>query len=92
MLITKSESGARKVWYALQRLGIVSVVSRQRNRGFKEGHIFRVIVRGGVEDLRKFYESVPLNNAKRRRHSRPSWRTGRSIAGTMFIVYQFQAR
>ncbi len=32
-MITKSESGARKVWYALQRLGIVSVVSRQRNRG-----------------------------------------------------------
>lgn len=65
MLITKSESGARRVWYALQRLGIISTVSRQKNRGFKEGYIFRVIVRG-VEDLKKFYKLIPLQNAKRK--------------------------
>ncbi|AMM53862.1 ATPase, T2SS/T4P/T4SS family [Pyrococcus kukulkanii] len=62
VLTTKSENLARKVWYALQRLGIISTVSRVKNRGYKKGVIFRVIVRG-VEDLIKFYNSVPLRHS-----------------------------
>lgn len=66
ILSTKSEEGARKVWYALQRLGIISIVSKQRNRGFKEGYIFRVTV-SGVRDLKKFHNLIPLRNSKRRK-------------------------
>ncbi len=65
ILTTKSESAARKIWYALQRLGIISTVSKVRNRGFKEGHIFRVIV-SGVEDLKKFDSLIPLSHSRKR--------------------------
>lgn len=65
ILTTKSESAARKIWYALQRLGIISTVSRVRNRGFKEGHIFRVII-SSVEDLKKFDALIPLSHSRKR--------------------------
>ncbi|WP_048150524.1 ATPase, T2SS/T4P/T4SS family [Palaeococcus ferrophilus] len=64
VLTTRSESAARKVWYALQRLGIISTVSRVRNRGFKEGMIFRVTI-SGVEDLGKFYRLIPLRHSRK---------------------------
>jgi len=80
MLITKSESGARKIWYALQRLGIISTVSKQKNRGFKEGYIFRVIVRD-IEDLKKFYELIPLQNAKRKEELRKIIENKKSYRG-----------
>lgn len=53
ILIIKSESVVRKIWYVFQRFGIISIVFRVRNRGFKEGYIFRVII-SSVEDLKKF--------------------------------------
>nr|WP_206205868.1 ATPase, T2SS/T4P/T4SS family [Thermococcus sp. Bubb.Bath] len=65
ILTTKSESAARKVWYALQRLGIISTVSRVKNRGFKESPIFRVIV-SGVEDLKKFDSLIPISHSRKR--------------------------
>ncbi len=65
ILTTKSENAARKVWYALQRLGIISTVTRVKNRGFKEGYIFRVTV-SGVEDLRKFRSLIPLRHSRKR--------------------------
>ncbi|WP_456422287.1 ATPase, T2SS/T4P/T4SS family [Thermococcus sp.] len=65
ILTTKSENLARKVWYALQRLGIVSTVSRVKNRGYKEGVIFRVTVRG-VDDLIRFNRSVPLMHSRKK--------------------------
>ncbi|WP_042698217.1 ATPase, T2SS/T4P/T4SS family [Thermococcus sp. PK] len=65
ILATKSENVARKIWYALQRLGIISTVSRVKNRGFKEGEIFRVII-SGVEDLTKFAKFIPLRHSRKR--------------------------
>ncbi len=65
VLTTKSENAARKVWYALQRLGIISTVTRVKNRGFKEGYIFRVTV-SGVEDLKKFRSLIPLRHSRKR--------------------------
>ena len=65
ILTTKSENLARKVWYALQRLGIISTVSRVKNRGYKEGVIFRVTVRG-VDDLIRFNRSVPLMHSRKK--------------------------
>ncbi|ACS32699.1 ATPase, T2SS/T4P/T4SS family [Thermococcus gammatolerans] len=65
VLTTRSENLARKVWYALQRLGIISTVSRVKNRGYKEGVIFRVTVRG-VEDLIRFHRSIPLRHSRKR--------------------------
>jgi len=61
-LITKSESGARKIWHALQRLGIISTVSRHGNGN----HTFRVMIRG-IENLKRFYENIPINNTKRKK-------------------------
>nr|WP_240910723.1 ATPase, T2SS/T4P/T4SS family [Thermococcus sp. MV11] len=65
VLTTRSENLARKVWYALQRLGIISTVSRVRNRGYKEGVIFRVTV-SGIEDLRRFHSLVPLRHSAKK--------------------------
>ncbi|NJE61822.1 secretion system protein [Thermococcus sp. 21S7] len=65
VLTTRSENLARKVWYALQRLGIISTVSRVKNRGCKEGIIFRVTVRG-VDDLIRFHRSIPLRHSKKK--------------------------
>ncbi|NJE02038.1 ATPase, T2SS/T4P/T4SS family [Thermococcus sp. JdF3] len=65
ILTTKSENLARKVWYALQRLGIISTVSRVRNKGYKEGVTFRVTVRG-VDDLIRFNRSVPLRHSRKK--------------------------
>ncbi|WP_297463695.1 ATPase, T2SS/T4P/T4SS family [Thermococcus sp.] len=65
ILTTKSENAARKVWYALQRLGIISTVTRVKKGGFKEGYIFRVTV-SGVEDLRKFRSLIPLRHSGKR--------------------------
>jgi len=65
ILVTKSENVARKIWYALQRLGIISTVSRVKNKGFKEGEIFRVII-SGVDDLAKFARSIPLHHSRKR--------------------------
>ncbi len=65
VLTTKSESAARKVWYALQRLGIISTVTRVKNKGFKEGYVFRVTI-SGVEDLRKFRSLIPLRHSRKR--------------------------
>lgn len=65
ILTTRSENLARKVWYALQRLGIISTVSRVKNRGYKEGIIFRVTVRG-VDDLIKFHRYIPLRHSRKR--------------------------
>ncbi|WP_175060060.1 ATPase, T2SS/T4P/T4SS family [Thermococcus sp. 2319x1] len=65
VLVTKSENAARKIWYALQRLGIISTVSRVKNREFKEGEIFRVII-GGIEDLTKFAKFIPLRHSRKR--------------------------
>jgi len=65
ILTTKSENLARKVWYALQRLGIISTVSRVRNKGYKEGVIFRVAVRG-VGDLIRFNRLVPLRHSMKK--------------------------
>ncbi|WP_297489098.1 ATPase, T2SS/T4P/T4SS family [Thermococcus sp.] len=65
VLTTKSENAARKVWYALQRLGIISTVTRIKNKGFKEGYIFRVTI-SGVEDLRKFRSLIPLRHSRKR--------------------------
>ncbi len=64
ILATKSENVARKIWYALQRLGIISTVSRVKNRGFKKGEIFRITI-SGVEDLRKFKSLIPLHHSKK---------------------------
>ncbi|MPW38790.1 secretion system protein [Thermococcus sp. 101 C5] len=64
ILTTKSENAARKIWYALQRLGIISTVSRVKNRGFKKGEIFRITI-SGVEDLRKFKSLIPLHHSKK---------------------------
>jgi flagellar protein FlaI len=65
VLKTRSENLARKVWYALQRLGIMSTVSRVRNRGYKEGVMFRVTVRG-VENLVRFHRSIPLMHSRKK--------------------------
>ncbi|HDZ36209.1 MAG TPA: secretion system protein [Thermococcus sp.] len=65
VLTTRSENLARKVWYALQRLGIISTVSRVKNRGYKEGAIFRVTVRG-IDDLLKFYRCIPLRHSRKK--------------------------
>ncbi|MDV3103793.1 ATPase, T2SS/T4P/T4SS family [Thermococcus waiotapuensis] len=62
VLTTKSENAARKVWYALQRLGIISTVTRVKN---KEGNIFRVTI-SGIEDLRKFRSLIPLRHSRKR--------------------------
>lgn len=64
ILTTKSENAARKIWYALQRLGIISTVSRVKNRGFKEGEVFRISV-SGVEDLKKFAKLIPLHHSRK---------------------------
>ncbi|ACS91006.1 ATPase, T2SS/T4P/T4SS family [Thermococcus sibiricus] len=65
ILTTKSENAARKIWYALQRLGIISTVSRVKNRGFKDGEIFRITI-SGVEDLKKFAKLIPLHHSRKR--------------------------
>ena len=65
ILTTRSENLARKVWYALQRLGIISTVSRVKNRGYREGIIFRVTIRG-VDDLIKFHRHIPLRHSRKR--------------------------
>ncbi|CAD5245342.1 ATPase, T2SS/T4P/T4SS family [Thermococcus camini] len=65
ILTTRSENLARKVWYALQRLGIVSTVSRVKNKGYKDSLIFRVTVRG-VDDLIRFNRSVPLMHSRKK--------------------------
>lgn len=65
VLVTKSETVARKIWYVLQRLGIISTVSRVKSRGFKEGELFRVII-SGVEDLAKFAKFIPLRHSRKR--------------------------
>ncbi|WP_297500881.1 ATPase, T2SS/T4P/T4SS family [Thermococcus sp.] len=65
VLTTKSENAARKIWYALQRLGIISTVTRIKNKGFKEDYIFRVTI-SGVEDLRKFRSMVLLRHSRKR--------------------------
>lgn len=65
ILTTKSENVARKIWYALQRLGIISTVSRVKNRGFKKGEIFRITI-SGVEDLTKFAKFIPLRHSRKR--------------------------
>ncbi|ASJ01959.1 secretion system protein [Thermococcus profundus] len=80
IITTKSESAARKIWYAFQRLGIISTVSRVKNRGFKEGTIFRVIVRG-VEDLRKFESLIPLSHSRKREKLRRILREKRPYRG-----------
>lgn len=64
ILTTKSENAARKIWYALQRLGIISTVSIVKNKGFKKGKIFRITI-SGVEDLRKFKELIPLRHSRK---------------------------
>ena len=65
ILSTKSEKAARKIWYALQRLGIVSSVSKVKNRGFREDYIYRIAI-SGIDDLRKFHRSIPLQHSKKR--------------------------
>ena len=65
ILTTRSENLARKVWYALQRLGIVSTVSRVKNKGYKDSLIFRITVRG-VDDLIRFNRSVPLMHSRKK--------------------------
>ena len=80
ILTTKSENAARKIWYALQRLGIISTVSHVKNRGFKEGYIFRVVVRG-VEDLKKFVNLIPLNHSRKRKKLEEIIRDKKSYRG-----------
>jgi len=80
VLTTRSENLARKVWYALQRLGIISTVSRVKNRGYKEGVIFRVTVRG-VEDLIRFHRSIPLRHPRKREKLEELIRKYRSYRG-----------
>ncbi|EEB73584.1 Type II/IV secretion system protein kinase [Thermococcus sp. AM4] len=80
ILTTRSENLARKVWYALQRLGIISTVSRVKNRGYKEGVIFRVTVRG-VEDLIRFHRSIPLRHSRKREKLEELIRKYRSYRG-----------
>lgn len=65
ILTTRSENLARKIWYALQRLGIISTVSRGGNRGYKEGVILTVTVRG-VENLTRFNNLIPLRHSRKR--------------------------
>jgi len=65
ILTTKSEKAVRKIWYALQRLGIVSTVSRVRNRGFKEDVIYRIVI-SSIDDLKKFHRLIPLQHSRKR--------------------------
>ncbi|MCD6189201.1 MAG: Flp pilus assembly complex ATPase component TadA [Thermococcus sp.] len=80
ILTTKSENAARKIWYALQRLGIISTVSRVKNRGFKDGEIFRVII-SGIEDMNKFARFIPLHHSRKRAKLEEILRTKKSYRG-----------
>lgn len=80
ILTTKSENAARKIWYALQRLGIISTVSRVKNRGFKGGEIFRVII-SGIEDMSKFARFIPLHHSRKRAKLEEILSTKRSYRG-----------
>lgn len=65
ILVTKSELAARGVSYALSRLGIVSVVKDYENKGFGDGVLYRVIVRG-IKNLKRFEEKIPLQHERKK--------------------------
>ncbi len=65
ILVTKSELAARKVSYALSRLGIISVVKDYENKGFGDEELYRVIVRG-IKNLKKFKENIPLRHGRKK--------------------------
>ncbi|MEM0358411.1 MAG: ATPase, T2SS/T4P/T4SS family [Candidatus Hadarchaeales archaeon] len=79
MLTTKSEEGARKVWYGLQRLGIPAVVRKYENGG--KGALYRVMVRG-VENLERFLRTIPMHHGRKRRELERVVREQRSYRGT----------
>ncbi|MEM3012330.1 MAG: ATPase, T2SS/T4P/T4SS family, partial [Candidatus Hadarchaeales archaeon] len=81
MLTTKSEEGARKVWYGLQRLGIPAVVRKYENRGWGKGALYRVMVRG-VENLERFLKTIPMHHGRKRRELERVVREQRSYRGT----------
>jgi flagellar protein FlaI len=81
ILVSKSESAARKISYALARFRIPAVVKKYHNRGFGGGSLYRVIIRG-VANLRKFKDAIPMQHTRKLAKLNRILKTQKTYRGT----------